>query len=253
MENIEGKTTDQTAALEAKEQNAVRFAPFLGGFFSTGGRMGFNIENQKKRLKGSGEVQYTYAYPIISYNDNRKTKIERLRNLFGGRTLPPEGESHRWYIKSEEAVELAISMKDYSPSRAETIAGFENWVHAEDLADRVTIAREVNQAIRTKQMRVHKGAYNDLVENPLFLAGVFESRGFLYNRSKGDHALEPVIEINSENVQLLEAIKERYGGGISVATENSRCLTIGRAATRGILQSITPHLLSPLSEYQRAA
>lgn len=77
MEDIEEQVDLPTVQSEAKEANIQQLAPFLGGLFSIGGRMGFNTENQIKRLK-AGETQYTYAYPVITYNDNRKTKIDRL-------------------------------------------------------------------------------------------------------------------------------------------------------------------------------
>lgn len=174
--------------------------------------------------------------------------------MFGGRTLAEKNvNSYRWYIKSEDAVELAVFIQDYSPSRAEAIAAFQNWINTEDLAERVVIAREFNEAARTEQTSALKEKYKDLVKNPLFVAGIFESRGLLFSRKRGDQTLDPVIIINSENVQLLEAIKEKYGGGISLATDNSRTLSIGREATKAVLQIITPHLISPISEYQKVA
>lgn len=255
MESSNENVKSQSARSEIKEPDKMQPAPFLGGLFSAGGLMGFQIENHKRQLKGGEETQHIYAYPVITYNDNHEAKIDRLKGRFGGRKFGPERNTNswKWHIKSDGAVELAVLMQGYAPSRAETIAAFQNWRDTEDLAERVMIARELNQAIRIKQISIPKEAYENLVKNPQFLAGVFASRGRLYHEKREDHVSDPIIRMNSENAQLLEAIKERHGGSISPATDKSLLLTIAKADASGFLQIITPYLLSPISEYQKIA
>jgi len=257
MESSEGQTGIPTTKPEIGEINKTQLAPFLGGLFSAGGMMTLKVETGVKRniLKSTGEERlypYTRVIPIITYSDNRSNKIERLKKIFGGKTVPHSSRnSRRWYLKDYKAVNLAALMQDFLPSRSQATEAFQEWAETKDNQVRMAIAHQLNESTQGKSVTVPKEIYKDLIENPLFLAGVFESRGLIHSRQGENKGI--FIVINSENQGLLEAITDKYGGGITDVTEISRTLTIGREATGEVFKIITPYLLSPLLEYQKEA
>ena len=240
---------------EGKEIYGEHLAPFLGGLFSAGGRVNLDIVNEvSKKVLKSGETRLyhkTVVHPVMMYNDSRESKIERLKEVFGGGTFG-EKSSHtfRWYQHKKEAAKLAALMKNLCPSRLEAIIALQNWANTEDPEGQLVIARELREQTGGKPTPVPEEAYMPLVNNPSFMAGVFESRGLLYrvkheNPTEGDS-----IAIASSNESLLNAIKNRWGGHIQRTNEKDRLITISRTGTRTFLQAITPYLLSSLSEYQ---
>lgn len=255
MESAEGQANLSRIKPDFREMGTTQFAPFLGGIFSAGGSFTLRVENgiKRSRSKSTGEVRsylFTRVIPLITYSDNRGSKIERFENIFGGKTISHASkDSYRWYLKDHEAVKLAFLMKDFLPSRSQAIEAFQKWSETKDPTIRLAIAQQLRESTKGKPANLPKERYRDLIEDPQFLAGVFESRGLIYHR-KGEHTGNH-IAINSENEGLLEAIREKYGGAIEHRTEIARILILARKNSEEVIRLITPHLVSPLSEYEK--
>jgi hypothetical protein len=98
--------------------------------------MAINTEQSKKTVGGVAR-EYTYAYPVIAFNSDNESVINGLVEKFGGKkTKSGKFESYRWSLKSNDAVDLALSMKGAVPYREEAIAAFELWEHS-DLEERL--------------------------------------------------------------------------------------------------------------------
>ncbi|MBU3956675.1 hypothetical protein KKI19_00115, partial [Patescibacteria group bacterium] len=90
--------------------------------------------------------------------------------------------------------------------------------------------------------------YRKLVAMPRFLAGVFEARGTLYKNIRSDNPFNsPILAIHSQNYNLLCAIKEKYGGGISnTLRKKDKSLTyvLGKHQSQKFLKEIRPYFFS---------
>jgi hypothetical protein len=69
---MEGTTLGSFSLAEHQEANRRENAIFLGGIFSAGGRIAFNVENQTKEVAGVVR-NYAYAYPILTINNDEVT------------------------------------------------------------------------------------------------------------------------------------------------------------------------------------
>jgi hypothetical protein len=258
MEVGEGQAKSITKP-EFREVDKTQFAPFLGGLFSAGGMIDFKISNDINRQvsKSTGKVSlfpYTRIRPIISYSDNRRDKINRFQAMFGGHVIPHSSrDSYRLEFRDHEAVELVTLMQDFLPSRELEVKALQAWADTTDTQARMAIALQLKESAgrRSKPLILSKDIYKDLVNNPLFLAGVFESRGFIFIKDGEQKGI--FIRINSENDGLLRAIQEKYGGAINSPTPTARELTLAGKNREEFIGLITPHLISPLSEYEKRA
>ncbi len=228
---------------EQQEQERRDRAAFLGGIFATGGRISFTIENQTKTV-GGVERTYKYAYPFISFGDENLIKIAKLKEIFGGRTKPNGKNPVTWYLKSEDAVDLAMVIRDFCPNRGEIITAFENWENA-DTEEKLRLARD----FREKE-EANFESYRELVRNPQFLAGVLTARGGLSNALRRGAPRGTVLFFSSTNEQLVKALKKEYGAGIMQVGKKSNQTTFGETATARILELTRDHLLVPLKVLQ---
>lgn len=225
---------------ENSETDLASRSPFLGGLFEVSGNVTFDISSFIRRLSGGEEREYVYSYPILSYSDTREEKIQVLSRTFGGFTLR-EGKlnSYRWVVKGVKAVELALTIEPYSPSRNNTIVGFQNWMNAESFDEKLAIAKEVRNQAEEGQNQVSLADYSDLVKLPSFMAGIIQARGSI-SYKKG---LFKYLNISSTNTMLLDAIKGVYGGGI-VGKSESRRLAISKNSARRLLLNASPYFIN---------
>ena len=232
---------------ESSEINLGMYAPLLGGMFETAGTMLINVNRIRKQLP-SGERIYTYASPILRYKDNRAAKVRRFKDIFGG-SFRPDGRynSYQWTVLGDDAVELAIAMEPFAPSRSEVINAFRNWQNEGDHDERLSIAGEVKG--EAKQIQP-KEVYAALLENDAFLAGIFEARGFLTTGRDGKR----ILAINTTNANLRKAIQEEFGGALTTKKSKSVSLQIYSEQEIGrIISVISPRLITPLEEYTSRA
>jgi len=228
---------------EQQEQERRDRAAFLGGIFAAGGRMAFNFKNQTKSHAGI-ERKYSYAYPVITFADANSKKIDKLKEMFGGRVKVKhkDEKSFTWYLQSGNTVEFARALLGFCPNREEMIMAFENW-------ENVNVEEQLRVAKDFKNTEVPKAEdYKNLVRNPQFLAGVLTARGGLSNAFRRGSPRETVLFFSSTNKQLAMALKQEYGAGIMPVGEKSNQTTFGEAATTRILELIQDHLLVPLQD-----
>lgn len=223
---------------------------FLSGFFEVGGYMKMEVSLIKRVLKSKKVIYITSITPIIGYSDSNKKKLIYLRSLFGGGVHKEKNKnSWRWYLKSRKLSPLIDNLRVYAPSWETFIKEFDNWSITEDIETKLEIAERVKEISRP-QPRDHVSIeyYKRLIENPKFLAGVYESRGVLYKNIRPDSPLDiPLLAIHSQSLNLLYAIKNKYGGGISNILKkksNSLTYTLGKHQSQKFLKEIEPYLFN---------
>lgn len=214
-----------------KELPFYNYQQWLGGIFEACGAMYFEIREQTRWGR-----THVYAYPFIKLSDNDELRVQKFQNLVGGKIDRSRNNTHQWWMIGEKAVALAQEMAPFSPSRHEIIMAFENWYHAE-IEERIEIAREISESETDNNLT--KDDYRLLVSSPPFLAGVLDARASFYmnetfnvGSDKSYGWVYPRMHVNTTNVPLVEALQERYGGNIEVATH--------RGETRRILGQIFP-------------
>lgn len=214
---------------------------FLGGMFEISGNMTLESGFLNKTLAGGQVVEYFYTRPVVSYNDTRSGKIERLIEVFGGASLKDnKSNSFMWFVKSKKAVELATQMSPYAPSRTRMITAFQEWLNSDDMAEKLQIADVARRGATQTNAGMTQDNYSALVRNPEFMAGVVDARGALDIREGNPRYLI----ITSMNGALLEAIKAAYSGGITEATPKSKALAISRHPAASLMSKVAPHLLN---------
>lgn len=243
---MEGTTLDSLSLAEHQEGNRRENAIFLGGLFSAGGRIAFNVENQTKEVAGVVR-KYAYAYPIVTINNDEVT-VRKLVDMFGGKKSGPDSKGYyRWYVKSNEAVDVSQYLKKSCPTREEVIAAFELWEHSA-LEDRLQIARECNAGDSKRNEQVSSDAYMELVKDPMFLAGVFTARGLLYRRPTHNEGFKPpILQLSSENKALLNALKSEYTGAMTNPTRKTVTLSFGYEVTERLLAKVKEYPIIPFT------
>lgn len=227
-----------------------RLAPVLGGFFEAGGYMKMEISLIKRATKSGGTTYLTTVTPIVGYSDSNKKKLLYLKSLFGGGIHKEKNKnSARWYIKSRKIIPLIETIQKYAPSWQTFIEEFYNWSVAEDVETKVEIAKGIKRMSNPQPRDVFPiEEYRKLINMPQFLAGVFEARGALYKYIRSDSPINlPTLAIHSQNYNLLRAIKEKYGGGISnTLRKKDKSLTyvLGKHQSQKFLKEIKPYFFS---------
>jgi hypothetical protein len=184
--------------IESKE-NTFAHDEWAGGFFDTGGT--FYFDRQFKR-NGTPNV-----IPVISYRDDSDERVATLQDILRGSV---NEQSQKWSVRNTEAVSLARKIQEFAPARQFHIDIFSDILEVPH-SERLEIANRQREAPRF--LDVAPDAYQDLVSNPKFLAGVYDSHGSLQFNEDGD----PLINISTQNRALLDAVQNQYGG--SVITE----------------------------------
>lgn len=200
---------------EIKEIEPEAIRQWIGGFFETGGGIGY-------------EVRKKYAYPYIHYTDNNKLKIEQMEKTFGGNFRQVCNEnSYEWKIRGQKAAEFVLRGENFMPSRKNILPSFPDWINA-TREERMFIAQNHRAKDRSPTSIVD---YSDLIINPAFLAGVLESRGAYYD---GRRTGAKRLMVMSWNEALITAIQQKYGGTIidnQTAKTRSLSLEISKADT----------------------
>ena len=224
--------------------------PVLGGFFEAGGFMRMEISLIKRVTKSGGTTYLTTVTPIVGYSDSNKKKLLYLKSLFGGGIHQEKNKnSARWYLKSRKLVPLIEAIQVYVPSWQTFIEEYNNWSVAEDVSTKIEIAERLKIMSEPQPRdKVPIEEYRKLVAIPRFLAGIFEARGALYKNSRSDSPFNsPILTIHSQNYNLLCAVKEKYGGGISnILKKKNKSLTyvLGKHQSKKFLKEIGPYLFN---------
>lgn len=178
----------------ANLSNKLTDEKWLAGLIEIGAGLGYSRYLKKGRL---------YTYPYIHLTDNSELKILRLQTLLGGRKINRSGNSWEWRLEGEQAADLLIPAKPYTPWREGMIESFIQWLGANRL-QREQIAQQTSAQDRSK---VNQEDYIPLIDMPQFFAGAIDGRGAAYRYRK--NTLDRLI-ITSPNIILLAAIGNKY-------------------------------------------
>ena len=212
---------------DIKEIPVYNFPAWLGGFFSTGGRMSLEKVIDRKH-------SYINYYPRLRIGDNSLDRIHNLELLIGGR-YHSQGKKYYWRTtNSQHAIDLALIIAPFTPSRSEIILAFENWQNAtmdERREIGESMAHNIHQPLSDPQL------YTELIQNSDFFTGVLDCRAIFFsdnntrNYGQKSYSYER-MHLNTVNIGLASAIQQTYGGrleiipkGIQVNIKGRNCLT----------------------------
>lgn len=232
MTEVTGIVPEQA---EIKKEPTIEQLQYLAGIFEAAGKMSVEPHVFRKALKG-GTHTYEYSYPLMAFNIDQET-ANKLKAVFGGKSFPVAKGSYRWFIKGEEAVELARAIKDYAPARTEVIAAFINWQNAPTLEEKLQIAKDFKGSNKYNVPPDRLHIYDQLISNPYFMAGVHKARTSLDIGGRTAESPEYLL-IQSENQSLLYAIKSGYKGNVYPDTKNSSRLAISQTNANKLLKLI---------------
>ncbi|HSX19014.1 MAG TPA: hypothetical protein VLE91_02650 [Candidatus Saccharimonadales bacterium] len=202
---------------EKREFDLVSCGPWLGGIYETGGNAEFSIGPHK----ASGKT-YIYSHPVLRVQDNNPDFVQKLKDLFGG-SARPTGNSWRWQVKGNKAIELAFLMEPYAPSKQGFIEALDQWRNTNDREERLEIARDFEQLGKPDYGTTED--YDKLIEDPRFVAGIIDNRGALYYKEGGlsdENSygyVWPELRVQTQNRTLLESLSRKFGGTIITMAE----------------------------------
>lgn len=216
------------------------YALFLAGLIEASKAFDFDIYPDK-------------IYPKKSYSDNREGKIKRLREFFGGRIIPDtDSRSREWRIESDAALFLTETVALYSPSSTHALIAFKKWELTDNYEERLAIAKEYKLS-RKKGFNLSTSDYRDLVDNPAFMAGVFEGAGALYYRKNRKRILDkehPFIGFSIKNNALREAIRLKYFDNPSQGKDKN-FFRLGKGDSANMISQIQDYMVNDLFMYAK--
>lgn len=143
--------------------------------------------------------------PYIEIHSTSQPMLDRLYAVYGGMR-----RSRFWNKGGQVAAEIVASTLPSTVARQEHALAMQNWLNAETIEEKIVIARDL-QAQPAWQQRGDEEAYQDLLTNPTFVAGVLDCRAYIGLRpSKNYHTL--YIQITSKNLALLNSLESKFGG-----------------------------------------
>ncbi|MBI2031576.1 MAG: hypothetical protein HYT08_03075 [Candidatus Levybacteria bacterium] len=218
---------------------------WLSGIFETGGSIGFSIETWPNR------PNYESAYPYLSRNDSHdRTTV--LKDLFGGRSQIQKINSWRWELKGPNAIETALSMDLFSPSRRSVIEMFREFDREDLMSKKVKLTKEFRQnGIRRNP--VCEDEYFRLLQYPAFTAGIFDAIGTVDNAPYAPLR----TQFESTNQPLLNAMRERFGGstyirvkpGTQVRLREAKWVTVNPSLELTLAAEKSQELLELISSH----
>ena len=187
-------------------------ATWFAGLFEVAGSLGFY-----KSLRGGRVV----TYPQIQYGEKDINQLLVLQNVFGGAIGFTKPNSSAWAAVSSLAKKIAGAIEQYSVSRRQYASLVNKWDSMND--DEKLHAIDEFRTDRPSEFPSPE-AYQEAVKDNQFVAGIIDARGKISAQRKR-------IRVSIPNRSLLEALSERYGGGIYVAEQVNESLMIkGRSA-----------------------
>lgn len=214
-------TPSEATVQEQREHETRSRAAWLGGLFETGGVMSITLSTQRTPTQ-----TYHYAIPSLGMSDNHGDRLETLKGLFGGSvyTTKKDTNSFLWKLEGPRAAIMASIIKPYAPSRQEIIAAMELWQEA-TAEERRELAAEMKGQNRFSGISLSD--YHTLLDNPEFVAGVLDGRGYLTSSVGRNDRINPSFQISTKNRTLIEALVDKFGGKL-IAESYPRILTRGK-------------------------
>lgn len=228
-------------------------AKFLAGIFEMGA--GMSIEHKIATVAGASGVlrQKQQVQSQIYFTDTSEEKIKQMELMFGGKSRELKGtNSWRWSASGSEALHVLNSIQSFAPNRQEEIKAFQRLAEMNTLEDKIAISKAMSLYNNSPKSYPDPIEYKHLVQDPAFIAGVYESRGNVYVNNEEDTPLN----MTSLNISLLTVLQEQYGGSVSpvirkeVGSKPDESIEIpfryalGKGDRRKFLQVAYPYLIS---------
>ncbi len=195
-------------------------AAWFGGVLEAGATASIGVAQYFDHRSG---VLRTKTQPYIEIHSHDQSLLRRLLEVYGGHT-----KQRFWNKGGYTAAEIVASTLPFTVARREHAIAMQNWLNAESLADKIAIAHDLRG--KTWQQNTEPESYAELLKNPAFIAGIFDSRGYMYIRtanSKSDKAGHAqYVQVGSKNLGLLRALESSFGGRAKVTVPAGTAIDI---------------------------
>lgn len=226
---------------------------FLAGLLSAGGEINLRVRNQlhaKKPKEGHSFGMSQYTVPEIFFFGS-ETQVKKLNEQYGGYTyFHSQQETQVWKVQGHEAIELAKAVKDFVPSREQEINFFLEWENSSK-QKRLELKKRLEELRRTRIMD-SSGQERDQLQNPVFLAGVFEAVGRIPQDAANEASETPQVRFGSRNIGLLNSVSELYGRNSQPVDTKARELMLDGEDALRVVEMVKPHLAGPVTDYVKA-
>lgn len=242
-----------TQSLPPESRELIPPTPVLwfAGALEAGGTIGFAVN---RSIKGDRIIIRSNVFLVV--RGINEALADQLCREFGiNKTRPTVKWQFR--LNGRRAAETIAELEPYVVSRKEVALAAKNWLQS-DNEGQVQIAEEM-----TGYNRYNTGSpedYQNLVRNPIFVAGVLDNRASIYPFTEKGYVY-PRVATQSLNKVLLDALQNQYGGKVVKVIEQGRKQIVqgrtieakrdsyrwivGTAAARSLLGLVSPHLKIP--------
>lgn len=197
---------------------------YLAGIFEAGGSFTVNV--------------YEGRIPCgLHFTDVSRGTIGAIQALYdGSEERLRDVRSRRWGITDSQKIAAIVEgIYEFAPSRKAQIESFIEMLGASG-QEKIAIGKSFPK----ERERVAEGKYDELVNDPSFLAGVFDARGHTYfYENYGLHR----INMQSKNISLMNAIQKAYQGGEYSHTGK---MSLSNGASHKFLHRINPYRIANL-------
>lgn len=209
-----------------KTPEEIKFASrkYLAGIFEAGGSFSVNVYE--------GRIQCG-----LNFTDVSNETIGAIQKLFdGSEERLKDVRSNRWAITDTQKIaSILVGIYEFALSRRVQIESFMEMLGASG-QEKIAIGKSFPK----ERERVSEQEYNELVNDPSFLAGVFDARGHTYfYENYGLHR----INMQSKNISLMNAIQKAYQGGEYSHTGK---MSLSNGASHKFLHRINPYRIANL-------
>ncbi|MBP7832969.1 MAG: hypothetical protein KA035_04345, partial [Candidatus Levybacteria bacterium] len=173
----------------------------------------------------------------LNFTDVSKGTISAIQKLFdGSEERLRDVRSNRWSITdTHKIVAILTGIYEFAPSRRVQIESFIEMLGA---SGKEKIA--IGKSFPRERKRVGEEEYSELVNDPSFLAGVFDARGHMYfYENQGLHR----INMQSKNIPLMNAIQKEHQGGEYSHTGK---MSLSNGVSHKFLHRINPYRIANL-------
>lgn len=248
--NYLGRLLEAPNPTVSKEQFLRTKALYLAGIFEAGGGISLSVGTFSTK-DGSGHNHSARA--AIYFNDENSEAIKSIAGMFGGSASPIKEDrpKNRWVVSdTEKILPILEQIYPYALSRRKEIKIFQNCMGANPDGGKLRFAEDFVRYVRQEKQYPDKEAYGKLLDEPAFLAGVYDARGHFYPTPSSDTF--SCVQIGSLNRPLILAMREKFGGStvtIAEKKEHER-LTLTRVDGYRFLHKIGPYRGTQLYKLQ---
>ena len=175
-------------------------AAWFGGVLETGAITSIGVA-QYRDARG---ILRDKTQPFVEIHTTSQVMLDRLHTVYGGMRKP-----RFWNKGGQVAAEIVASTFPFIVARREHALAMQNWLNSDGIEEKIAIARGIQGIVWQQEGEIE--AYQALLTNPAFVAGILDSRGYLAIRpAKYYHTL--YMQTTSKNLALLNSLQVTFGG-----------------------------------------